>query len=178
MMIYFAIVTRATIEIKSDVSWLVIFFVFIDTNICQLYHWRVRLYRLRVSRGVYGNLSSCTRACTLQTYTQASAHKRACGSAPFVRARADAWVRATRERCAGRLFRYCCYCWGNNRPSIGRLGTMYLFRCGQRCSIDQDPPSASLEKVSREQERSSSEVFFRNLWYAPQKCVQNIFLFV
>lgn len=35
---------------------------------------------------------------------------RARGSAPSVRARADAWVRATRERCAGRLFRYCCYC--------------------------------------------------------------------
>lgn len=70
------------------------------------------------------------------------------GSAPSVRARADAWVRATRERCAGRLFRYCCYCWGNNRPSIGRLGTMYLFRCGQRCSIDQDPPFASLGKSS------------------------------
>lgn len=41
-----------------------------------------------------------------------------------------------RARCA-RLFRYCCYCWGNNRPSIGCSGTMYLFRCGQRCSIDR-----------------------------------------
>lgn len=74
-------------------------------------------------------------------------YTRARESAPSVRARADAWVRATRERCAGRLFRYCCYCWGNNRPSIGRLGTMYLFRCGQRCSIDQDSPFASAKKA-------------------------------
>lgn len=44
-----------------------------------------------------------------------------------------------RERCARRLFRYCCYCWGNNRPSIGCPGTMYLFRCGQGCSIDRPP---------------------------------------
>jgi len=81
---------------------------------------------------------------------------RARESAPFVRARADAWVRATRERCAGRLFRYCCYCWGNNRPSIGRLGTMYLFRCGQRCSIDQDPPFASCRKnTAKTGDRSS-----------------------
>lgn len=150
MLILCQIASHLMIEIKNDVScpsifrlWASIFtksatvcafilFACIPRGVQEPF---IRLARVRVYR--------CTRAR---------------GSTPSVRARADAWVRATRERCAGRLFRYCCYCWGNNRPSIGRLGTMYLFRCGQRCSIDQDPPPfASVEKAPRRPaERSSS----------------------
>lgn len=141
MLILCQIASHLMIEIKNDVSCPLIFRI-----------WASIFTKFATGMCVY--IACIYFAGCAGTFHQAICvhiHRctRARGSAPSVRARADAWVRATRERCAGRLFRYCCYCWGNNRPSIGRLGTMYLFRCGQRCSIDQGPPFASVEKAPR-----------------------------
>lgn len=153
MLILCQIASYLTIEIKNDVPPPAEFFAFGPRYLLNPPLVCAFILLACIPRGVrepFIKLHAC-----MYTYTRC-ARARA-WSAPSVRARADAWVRATRERCAGRLFRYCCYCWGNNRPSIGRLGTMYLFRCGQRCSIDQDPPFASVEKAPRRPvERSSS----------------------
>lgn len=111
---------------------------------------------IRIARGVRERKAFRLHVCTyiyIYVYTKRT-------SVSALRARADAWVRATRERCAGRLFRYCCYCWGNNRPSIGRLGTMYLFRCGQRCSIDRDP---TLRAGVSEKAGPTIYLFFREM---------------
>lgn len=100
-MLIYQIASHSLIEIKNDVSCPPIFrlsasiFTKSATGMCVHIACMYSAGCARTFQAARVRVHRCTRARE---------------SAPSVRARADAWVRATRERCAGRLFRYCCYC--------------------------------------------------------------------